>query len=81
MIKLDKKTLDECIRITNKYISTGDTDFLEKKYVIQKKLLDNVKFPKANIRDVIYELCVMKTPYSKIYEVLNVLGFEVITDG
>ena len=56
MIKLDKKTLDEFIRITNKYISTGDTDFLEKKYVIQKKLLDNVKFPKANIRDVIYEL-------------------------
>lgn len=78
MIKLDKKTLDEFIKITNKYIGTGDTDFLEKEYVIQKKLLDNVKFTKANIRNVIYELCVMKLSYKKIYEVLNVLGFEVI---
>lgn len=77
MIKLDKKTLDEFIRITNKYISTGDTDILDKRYTIQNKLLENVIYPKSNVKDVIYELCVMKLSYKKIYEVLNVLGFEV----
>lgn len=77
MIKLDKKTLDDLIRVTNKYISTGDTDILDKMYAIQKKLLGNVIYPKSNVKDVIYELCVMKLSYKKIYEVLNVLGFEV----
>lgn len=81
MIKLDKKTLDEFIRITNKYISTGDTDILDKKYAIQKKLLQNIRFPKTNVYNLIYELCVMKLSYKKIYEVLNVLGFEVIENG
>ena len=78
MIKLDKKTLDEFIRITRKYISTGDTDILDKRRAIKNKLLNGISFPKNNVDDAIYELCVMKVSYSKIYEVLNILGFEVI---
>ena len=79
-MKLDKKLVDELIRITKKYYRTGDTDLL----VARSKAEENLGYRKGHwvSIDLISNLAMFtqrsgKGTYEDIYKALAIFGIEV----
>jgi len=78
-MKLNKKALDEYIRITRKYYRTGDADILAHKGEIQESL--NIYFgyhdSLSNIIDAMCHQRGRKFTNKEIYDVVTLLGYEI----
>lgn len=78
-MKLDKILVDEIIRLTKKYYSTGDTDYLPKLREVSNKLEEKVTW---QVVDLIGDLAQYvqtsgKGTYDDIYKALAVFGIIV----
>jgi len=77
-MKLDKKKVDEVIRITKKYYKTGDVDLLDISFNIKKELVDVSNW---NTTDLVADLSKFTQnkhgTYQQIYAALAVFGIEI----
>lgn len=80
--KLNKKLIDEAIRLNKKYYITGDQDICKLVLIAE----DEAFGADSNwIRSIMSGLTCKKSgtydePYETYYKVLEVLGFEVVED-
>ena len=77
---LDKRKVDEVIRINKKYYKTGDTDYLEKLREAAKSAFGENDW--VWLGDIITGITVKygthyQEPYATYYKVLEVLGYEI----
>ena len=87
ILKIDKKNLDNVIRLEKKYWKTGDTDYLD----AQKKYLDyiedEIKRQTKIAHHYFWGICELLSffarfnfTYQKIYDFLKIVGYEVINN-
>ena len=79
MNKLDKKLVNEVIRLTKKYYRTGDTDYLYGLHKAEEALEESVSWRVVNlIKDLAkYTQNSGKGTYDDIYKALAVFGIIV----
>jgi hypothetical protein len=77
-MKIYKKLADEFIRITRKYFSTGDTDFLGKRNEVKAKLEKNVSWRVINLLDDLAKNSQhLNRSYQVIYDTMKLWGYEI----
>ena len=79
MIRLDKKLVDDLIRLTMKYYKTGDTDYLPSRNGIRKVLEESVSWRVVYLIEDLakYTRTSGKETYDDIYKALAVFGIIV----
>ena len=79
MIRLDKKLVEEVIRLTKKYYKTGNTDYLDERYEIKKVLKENTTWQTVDLLDNLakYTQVSGKGTYDDIYRALEIFGIIV----
>lgn len=79
MSRLDKKLVDEVIRLTKKYYETSDDDALSALSQAEKKLKENVTWQGVYLLSSVakYTQISGNGTYDDIYKALAVFGIEV----
>lgn len=81
-IKLNKKDLDEAIRLERKYWQTGDIDLLPALDEDMSAAIYNEETHLYGLKSIVDGIAV-SCPYAKnetFYKVLEILGYEIIDD-
>ena len=81
MKTIDKKLVDELIRIMKKYWETGDTGLLHERHPVKDELKEILDEENADcIVDAIDDLTRIMyfkgVTYDTVYEIINLLGYE-----
>ena len=78
-MKLDKRLVDEVIRLTKKYYETGDEDYLPKLFEAKEVLKENAPWQAVDLLSSLaqYTRNSGKGTYDNIYRALEVFGIIV----
>lgn len=82
-MKLDKRLVDEAIRLTKKYYSTGDVDYLPKLRDVGKEIEEKVAWQVVDLIEDLakYVQTIGKGTYEDIYKALAVFGIIVESEN
>lgn len=82
-MKLNKKDVDEFIRVVRKYYASSDTDTLPKLGEVRDKFRKDyhLNYVKADIVESLARLSqINDRSYQVVYDCLKVFGFEIVEE-
>lgn len=82
-IRLNKKDLDEAIRLEKKYWKTGDTDLFPAIKKAEEMALDTYdSLSRTELADIISAITrhILSTPYEAYYKILEILGYKIVDE-